>query len=121
MDAGAETMIWSAYKMGWILAMFDLPVVTKEERKTATKFRKFLLDDGYVMINYSVYARPCVNWEKMRKHAERLEPAAPPGGNIRVLFITDKQWVDALVVIGKDYMERHTHESPDMPEQLAFW
>jgi CRISPR-associated protein Cas2 len=65
-------MKWSSFKMGWILAMFDLPVVTKEERKVATGFRKFLLDDGYVMVNFSVYARPCTNWEQMRKHAKRL-------------------------------------------------
>ena len=119
MDAG--TMKWSSYKMGWILTMFDLPVMTKAERKNATKFRKFLLDDGYSMINYSVYARPCVSWEQMRKHANRLEHATPCAGNVRVLFITDKQWIDAMVVIGKDYKFTHTQQTPDMPEQLAFW
>lgn len=107
--------------MGWILAMFDLPVMTDTERKTATKFRKFLLDDGYMMVNYSVYARACVNWEQMRKHAQRLEIAVPQSGIVRTLFITDKQWKDALVIIGKDYKNTHTQKSPDMPEQLAFW
>ena len=111
----------SSYKVGWILTMFDLPVLTKPERKHAAKFRKFLLDDGYVMVNYSVYARPCVNWEQMRKHAQRLEQAVPCAGNVRVMFITDKQWKDALVVIGKDYRADHTQKEPEMPEQLAFW
>lgn len=107
--------------MGWILTMFDLPVITKEERKVATAFRKFLLDNGYMMINFSVYARPCVNWEKMRKHAQRLETVVPSGGNIRVFFITDKQWLDAMTVIGKDYEETHTQKQPEMPQQLEFW
>ena len=107
--------------MGWILSMFDLPVMTDTERKTAAKFRKFLLDNGYVMVNYSVYARPCVNWEQMRKHAERLSLAVPRSGNVRTLFITDKQWKDALIVIGKDYTERHTQKKPNMPQQLEFW
>ena len=119
MDAGF--MKRSSFKMGWILTMFDLPVMTKSERKQATRFRKFLLDDGYVMVNYSVYARPCINWEQMRKHTQRLEQAVPCAGNIRVLFITDKQWVDAMVVIGKDYEETHSQKKPDMPEQLSFW
>ena len=119
MDAG--TVKRSSYKMGWILTMFDLPVMTKPERKQASKFRKFLLDDGYVMVNYSVYARSCLNWEQMRKHAQRLEQVVPNAGNVRVLFITDKQWVDALVVIGEDYEAGHTQKKPDMPEQLSFW
>lgn len=107
--------------MGWILTMFDLPVVTKTERKQAAAFRKFLLNDGYVMVNYSVYARPCINWEKMRKHAIRLEQDVPQAGDVRIFFITDKQWKDALVVIGKDYKASHTQKKPDMPEQLEFW
>jgi len=107
--------------MGWILTMFDLPVMTKAERKSATAFRKFLLDDGYAMINYSVYARPCVNWEQMRKHAQRLETTVPCAGNVRALFITDKQWIDAMVVIGEDYRADRTQKTPNMPEQLAFW
>ncbi len=107
--------------MGWIVTMFDLPVGTKEERRSATKFRKFLLDDGYSMVNFSVYARPCVNWEQMRKHVGRLVPAVPCAGNVRTLFITDKQWKDALIVIGEDYDRSHTQSDPNMPEQLEFW
>ena len=107
--------------MGWILVMFDLPVMTDMERKTATKFRKFLLDDGYMMVNFSVYARACLNWEQMRKHVRRFEIVVPRSGNVRALFITDKQWKDALIVIGKDYTTSHTQKKPTMPEQLAFW
>ena len=107
--------------MGWIIAMFDLPVCTKTERKRATSFRKFLLDDGYVMINFSVYARPCMNWEQMRKHADRLEESVPRSGDVRTIFITDKQWKDALVIIGKDYKDSHNQKKPDMPQQLEFW
>jgi CRISPR-associated protein Cas2 len=114
-------MKWSSFKMGWIMAMFDLPVGTKTERKRATKFRKFLLDDGYSMINFSVYARSCVNWEQMRKHTKRLEDEVPHSGNVRTIFITDKQWKDALVVIGRDYQESHSQKQPKMPEQLQFW
>lgn len=107
--------------MGWIITMFDLPVGTKEERRDATKFRKFLLDDGYSMVNFSVYARPCVNWEKMRKHANRLEIIVPCAGNVRTFFVTDNQWKNALTVIGKDYRQSHTQKNPKMPEQLEFW
>ena len=39
----------SPFRMGWILVMFDLPVLTDTERKTASRFRKDLLDGGYLM------------------------------------------------------------------------
>ncbi len=54
--------------MGWLMAMFDLPVMTKKERKVASRFRNDLLDQGFLMIQFSVYARPCVNFEELSKH-----------------------------------------------------
>ncbi len=41
----------------WLFVFFDLPVGTKAERNTATRFRNFLKDDGYMMLQFSVYAR----------------------------------------------------------------
>ena len=42
-----------------ILVFFDLPVKTKAERRRATRFRKDLIDDGYIMLQLSVYSRIC--------------------------------------------------------------
>ena len=39
----------SAYRFMWLLVMFDLPVITKPERTAATRFRQWLLDEGYEM------------------------------------------------------------------------
>lgn len=39
-----------------IIVFFDLPVVNKKERKVYAQFRKFLLKDGYDMVQYSVYS-----------------------------------------------------------------
>src|SRR5688572_3036734 len=67
----------SPFSMGWILAMFDLPVVTKKERKVATRFRNDLLDEGFLMIQFSVYARPCVNFEQLTKHIGIVRKLVP--------------------------------------------
>ena len=48
-----------------IIVMFDLPVITDKEKKTATKFRKFLLDEGFIMMQYSVYSRICKNNDEL--------------------------------------------------------
>ena len=39
----------------WMLVMFDLPVVQKNERKAAADFRHTLLDIGFEMSQFSVY------------------------------------------------------------------
>jgi CRISPR-associated protein Cas2 len=54
----------SRYRMGWLIVLFDLPTDTKEERYQATRFRNRLLDLGYLMLQYSVYARCTVILEK---------------------------------------------------------
>ena len=99
------------FKMGWIIVMFDLPTNTHKERKAATDFRKFLLNDGYQMMQYSIYMRSCIDYERMAKHANRVESLAPSGGNIRILFITEKQWEKSINVIGKDYAVKHRLQS----------
>ena len=55
-----------------VIVMFDLPVITEKERKIATKFRKYLLDDGFIMMQYSVYSRICKNNDDLNKHINRL-------------------------------------------------
>ena len=34
----------------WMFVLFDLPVGTKDERRAAARFRNFLKDDGYMML-----------------------------------------------------------------------
>ena len=56
-------MAYDNYKMGWLVVFFDLPTTTPEDKKNYQYFRKALLEDGYTMIQYSVYARACVTQE----------------------------------------------------------
>ena len=108
--------------MGWVLAMFDLPVMTDKERKVATQFRKDLLDNGYLMIQFSVYARPCVSYEQMDTHITRIKTIIPGGGNVRLMFMTDEQWKKSYTVIGANYRNEKNHAiDPDIPKQVDFW
>lgn len=107
--------------MGWILVAFDLPVLTKQERREATRFRKNLLDDGFFMKQYSLYVRPCTSWEKLEKHAKRLEAYSPHGGNVHIWFMTDKQWEKSITIIGKDYHQGNRSLGEQIPLPLEFW
>ncbi|MBN2082277.1 CRISPR-associated endonuclease Cas2 [bacterium] len=76
----------------WLMAMFDLPVVTPKQRKAATGFRKDLLNDGFEMMQYSVYVRHCANVENAEVHIKRIEAVLPEEGECRVMMFTDKQF-----------------------------
>ena len=107
--------------MGWILVMFDLPVLTDSERKMASRFRKDLLDDGYLMIQFSIYARPCVSYEHMDTRIARVKTITPEAGNVRLMFITDEQWGKSVTVVGPNYQQGNRAVDPGMPEQVVFW
>ncbi len=107
--------------MGWILAMFDLPVTTDKERKLATGFRNNLLDHGFLMIQFSVYARPCVNLEQLEKHIGIIKALAPEAGNVRLLYVTDHQWEKSVTILGANYSEGNRALDPRIPNQVEFW
>lgn len=84
-----------------IMVFFDLPVTSKKERKIATDFRKFLIQDGYYMVQFSVYARVCNGYDAAEKHIKRLETSVPDNGSIRALIVTEKQYETMYVLTGK--------------------
>ena len=84
-----------------MLVFFDLPVQTKSQRKAAAKFRSFLLNDGYYMVQYSVYARVCNSYDTVEKHHARLKSAIPNDGAVRLLVITEKQYQQMEILLGK--------------------
>ena len=71
--------------------MFDLPVGTRAQRRSATKFRQWLLDQGFEMSQFSVYMRYCVGKEQVDRRVREIEKNVPAKGNIHVLSVTDRQ------------------------------
>ena len=82
-----------------IMVFFDLPVKTAEQRREATRFRNFLLKDGYYMMQYSVYARVCQGADSIETHKARVRMNLPPHGAVRMLAITERQYemIDVLL------------------------
>lgn len=85
----------------WLFVFFDLPVTTKTGRRLATRFRKFLKDDGYMMLQFSVYARVCRGDEAVEKHITRVTRNLPKSGNVRTLQVTDKQYGRMRLLLGE--------------------
>jgi CRISPR-associated protein Cas2 len=104
--------------MGWMLVAFDLPVSEKPQRKAATDFRNFLLDDGFQMLQFSVYARPMVSFARMETHLRHLKENLPSEGSVRAIFITQSQWEKSFIIHGKPAKNLPPE---DIPNQLQFW
>ena len=84
-----------------LFVIFDLPVVKKTDLKNYQQFRRFLLNEGYDMIQFSVYARICIGRDDINKHLERLTNNLPPKGSVRVIEITEKQFAGAKILVGR--------------------
>ena len=91
----------NAYQIMWILVFYDLPVITKKERKIASKFRKQIMEDGFTMFQFSIYLRHCPSRENADVHIKRVRMSLPPAGKVGILTITDKQFGMMEIFYGK--------------------
>ena len=96
--------------------MFDLPVTTKKARKRYAQFRKLLLEQGFSMLQYSVYARYCASEEMALAHRDHVRGGLPPEGYVRLLAVTDRQFGKMESYIGE---KSRSLESP--PSQLVLF
>ena len=106
----------SGYRLMWIFVMFDLPVGTKQQMRQATKFREFLLDEGFEMSQFSVYARFCNGQDSFATHLRRIEGNLPEKGDIHVLTFTDRQYEN--IVRFSSQRRKRPRKNPD---QLAMF
>lgn len=84
----------------WLMLFFDLPVGTKAQRHTASRFRTMLKKEGFMMLQYSVYARICRGQDGADKYMRRIKGQLPEKGSIRSLQITDKQFARMELLVG---------------------
>jgi CRISPR-associated protein Cas2 len=105
-------------KMGWLVVAFDLPVGTKSQRREARQFHDYLIEDGYQMLQFSVYARACVSFARQETHIERLKRNIPPEGSVRAIFVTRAQWERSFIIQGSPASEQPPE---DLPEQMQIW
>jgi CRISPR-associated protein Cas2 len=82
------------------MVFFDLPMVTKSEKRAYVQFRKFLLNDGYDMIQWSVYGRILNGTDAEKKHLARLADHLPPEGSVRCMTVTEKQYAGIRLLVG---------------------
>lgn len=93
------------YEFMRLILFFDLPVTIKKDRKTYAQFRKYLIQNGYMMMQYSVYCKIFANREAAVKHVANLEKSVPKKGQIRLLLVTEKQYAKIEIITGGKSMQ----------------
>jgi CRISPR-associated protein Cas2 len=83
-----------------IFVMFDLPVLTAEERKKYRLFRKYLVKNGFIMLQESVYCKMVPNSAAGDAVSAGLRKNKPPEGSVQVLKVTEKQFQKMDYMVG---------------------
>ncbi len=80
--------------------MFDLPTNTSNDIRNYNNFRKFLIKNGYFMLQFSIYVKICTNKDSADLQVNKIIKHKPPQGFIRTLILTEKQYESMTIISG---------------------
>lgn len=84
------------------IVFFDLPNIYYKDKRNYLKFRKYLLSEGFIMMQESVYSKIVLNSQQSTLLLHRLRAHAPKKGLIQVLTITERQYAQIEYIIGEN-------------------
>ena len=84
-----------------MILFFDLPTETSQERREYTRFRKYLLKSGFMMMQESVYCKIALNQTVVNSLFDSLQKNKPGKGLIQVLTVTEKQFSKMEFILGE--------------------
>lgn len=84
-----------------ILVFFDLATETLENKREYRRFRRYLIKNGYIMLQESVYAKLALNKTVVDASIAGLRNNKPSQGDIQVLAITEKQFQRIEYILGE--------------------
>lgn len=96
-----------------VLVMFDLPTETAENRRIYTKFRKYLIKSGFMMMQQSVYVRLALNQTNAKGMIDSVKKNKPSEGLVQILTITEKQYSKMEIISGE-----YSNDTVDTDERL---
>lgn len=88
-----------------ILVFFDLPVLTAKERRDYRQFRKFMIKNGFMMIQESVYCKLAQNSTAAEMIIDNVKKNKPNEGLVQLLKVTEKQYAKMEFIIGESRSE----------------
>ena len=89
-----------SYRFMRVMILFDLPVLTNEDLKTYSQFRRFLLKSGFIMMQESVYTKLALNNTVANSVMESIRKNKPNKGLVQMMLVTEKQFSRMEFVTG---------------------
>ena len=102
-----------SYRFMRILVMFDLPVDTAVNRRNYSKFRRYLIKNGFMMLQESIYVKLALNQNNATSITDGVKKNKPDEGLVQILTITEKQFSKMEIVTGE-----YSSDTVDTDERL---
>lgn len=84
-----------------VIIMFDLPTDTSLDRRHYRWFRKFLIDEGFVMMQESIYTKICINMHAVERVEASVRKNKPPKGIVQMMVATERQFAGMQLITGE--------------------
>lgn len=89
------------YRYMRVMVFFDLPTLTSVERREYAKFRKYLVKQGFIMLQESVYCKLTLNGTVADTVIQGIKKNKPPEGLVQILTLTEKQFSKMEMITGE--------------------
>jgi CRISPR-associated protein Cas2 len=107
----------NGWRVMWVIAVYDCPMIDAEARHDYAAFRKRLLRENFVQLQNSLYVRHFPTLATAEAAIQRLRTDIPPGAQVAFFLVTDKQYGMTREFFGP----RPTKKKPDLPEQIELF
>lgn len=94
-----------SYRFMRMLVMFDLPTETPEDRRAYRRFRKNLIENGFSMLQESVYSKLLITPSAEATTLSAIQKEKPKSGIITSLVVTEKQFASMTYLVGEYHNE----------------
>ena len=84
-----------------IMVFFDLPTITPANRKDYSNFIKYLIKNGFIMMQESVYSKLALNSTVVNSIVNGIKNNKPPEGIVQIITLTEKQFSKMEIITGE--------------------
>ena len=88
-----------------VIVMFDLPIVTASDKREYSRFRKYLIKNGFLMMQESIYCKLAQNSTVADAIVENVRKNKPISGLVQAMKITEKQFSKIEYIVGENSSE----------------
>lgn len=84
-----------------LIVMFDLPTLNAKDKRNYREFRKFLIKNGFMMMQESDYTKIALNQSMAQLIANKVRDNKPDKGLVQMFIITEKQFSRMEILVGE--------------------